>query len=381
MLCALPAVMPTYYFNLRGEDFELPDLAGKSLSDDAAARAEAERLAAELVESGPDLGHVAARRGGRGRRRADAAAAGLAAQPGGGLSPCSPIPVRLVPTKERRGPRRLSRRAAGGGGRPRRGGRALPGQVRPRNVPRPHGSPMASCRPGAVRHLRRSDGDDGQVHPGPRGDRAEAAQAVSGRRSRSLRCFSSGRALSPPTVARAGQPMSIFGGVVAGRLGPADADRDSRRGEEAAGRADRPGDGERHPPAVDPGDRPGGVDDEEQAAVLVEPAGRVGAKLRPEVRLLEDAEPRRPGSISSLVRSASFSSRFSSSSTLLARGRSSSSAPPQAAREGARRRRRRDMPAQPGTGPLDPPPPASGESRSRRPDFAQDRSGSRVDPG
>lgn len=43
--------MPTYYFNVRGEDFEVPDLAGKSLSDDAAARAEAERLAAELVES------------------------------------------------------------------------------------------------------------------------------------------------------------------------------------------------------------------------------------------------------------------------------------------------------------------------------------------
>lgn len=43
--------MPTYYFTLRGADFELPDLAGKSLRDDAAARAEAERLAAELVES------------------------------------------------------------------------------------------------------------------------------------------------------------------------------------------------------------------------------------------------------------------------------------------------------------------------------------------
>jgi hypothetical protein len=43
--------MPTYYFNLRGENFELPDLAGKSLSDDAAARTEAERLAAELIES------------------------------------------------------------------------------------------------------------------------------------------------------------------------------------------------------------------------------------------------------------------------------------------------------------------------------------------
>ncbi|HYW14946.1 MAG TPA: hypothetical protein VE891_02175 [Allosphingosinicella sp.] len=43
-------MMPTYYFNLRGENFDLPDLAGKSLSDDAAAREEAERLAAELIE-------------------------------------------------------------------------------------------------------------------------------------------------------------------------------------------------------------------------------------------------------------------------------------------------------------------------------------------
>jgi hypothetical protein len=43
--------MPTYYFNLRGENFELPDLAGQTLSDASAARAEAERLAAELVES------------------------------------------------------------------------------------------------------------------------------------------------------------------------------------------------------------------------------------------------------------------------------------------------------------------------------------------
>ena len=43
--------VPTYYFTLRGGSFELPDLAGKSLPDDAAARAEAERLAAELVEA------------------------------------------------------------------------------------------------------------------------------------------------------------------------------------------------------------------------------------------------------------------------------------------------------------------------------------------
>jgi hypothetical protein len=50
--------MPTYYFNVRGEDFELADLAGKTLSDDAAARAEAERLAAELVESALASGEI-----------------------------------------------------------------------------------------------------------------------------------------------------------------------------------------------------------------------------------------------------------------------------------------------------------------------------------
>jgi hypothetical protein len=51
-------MMPTYYFTLRGQDFDLPDLAGKSLSDDSAARAEAERLAAELVESALAAGSV-----------------------------------------------------------------------------------------------------------------------------------------------------------------------------------------------------------------------------------------------------------------------------------------------------------------------------------
>jgi hypothetical protein len=50
--------MPTYYFNLRGENFELPDLAGKRLDDDSEARAEAERLAAELVESALACGAV-----------------------------------------------------------------------------------------------------------------------------------------------------------------------------------------------------------------------------------------------------------------------------------------------------------------------------------
>ena len=43
--------MPTFYFNVRGEAFEAPDLAGRDFPDQAAARAEAERLAAELVET------------------------------------------------------------------------------------------------------------------------------------------------------------------------------------------------------------------------------------------------------------------------------------------------------------------------------------------
>lgn len=50
--------MPTYYFTLRGESFELPDLTGKRLPDSAAARAEAERLAAELVETALAAGTV-----------------------------------------------------------------------------------------------------------------------------------------------------------------------------------------------------------------------------------------------------------------------------------------------------------------------------------
>ena len=44
-------MIPTYYFQLRGEDFEVPDLAGRQLPDASAARGEAERLAAELVET------------------------------------------------------------------------------------------------------------------------------------------------------------------------------------------------------------------------------------------------------------------------------------------------------------------------------------------
>jgi hypothetical protein len=43
--------MPQFYFTLRGSGFEVPDLAGRHCADEAAARAEAERIAAELVEA------------------------------------------------------------------------------------------------------------------------------------------------------------------------------------------------------------------------------------------------------------------------------------------------------------------------------------------
>jgi hypothetical protein len=41
--------MPTFYFNVRGEELDVPDFAGKELRDAASARAEAERLAAEIA--------------------------------------------------------------------------------------------------------------------------------------------------------------------------------------------------------------------------------------------------------------------------------------------------------------------------------------------
>lgn len=43
--------MPVFYFNIRGEGYEVPDLAGRECADAEAARLEAERLAAELVET------------------------------------------------------------------------------------------------------------------------------------------------------------------------------------------------------------------------------------------------------------------------------------------------------------------------------------------
>lgn len=43
--------MPIFYFHLRGDDYEVPDLAGRSCADDGEARIEAEALAAELAET------------------------------------------------------------------------------------------------------------------------------------------------------------------------------------------------------------------------------------------------------------------------------------------------------------------------------------------
>ncbi len=41
--------MPRYFFNVHGETFANPDLVGRDLSDDDAARAEAHELAKEVV--------------------------------------------------------------------------------------------------------------------------------------------------------------------------------------------------------------------------------------------------------------------------------------------------------------------------------------------
>jgi hypothetical protein len=50
--------MPQFYFTLRGAGFEVPDLAGRHCVDEAAARAEAERIAAELVEAAQVAGEA-----------------------------------------------------------------------------------------------------------------------------------------------------------------------------------------------------------------------------------------------------------------------------------------------------------------------------------
>ncbi|MGI8705686.1 MAG: DUF6894 family protein [Sphingomicrobium sp.] len=43
--------MPRYFFNVHGETFATPDLVGRKLPDDEAARAEAKSLANELAEA------------------------------------------------------------------------------------------------------------------------------------------------------------------------------------------------------------------------------------------------------------------------------------------------------------------------------------------
>ena len=50
--------MPVYYFHLRGDGHELADLTGQTLADEGAARAEAERLVAELIETARIAGRV-----------------------------------------------------------------------------------------------------------------------------------------------------------------------------------------------------------------------------------------------------------------------------------------------------------------------------------
>jgi hypothetical protein len=50
--------MPAYFFHVRGDGFDLPDLTGRQCDGPEAARAEAERLAAELLETALVAGEV-----------------------------------------------------------------------------------------------------------------------------------------------------------------------------------------------------------------------------------------------------------------------------------------------------------------------------------
>lgn len=43
--------MPAYFFHVRGANFDTPDLIGRECDGPEAARSEAERMAAELLES------------------------------------------------------------------------------------------------------------------------------------------------------------------------------------------------------------------------------------------------------------------------------------------------------------------------------------------
>lgn len=48
--------VPIYYFNVRGEGFEVPDTAGRVCTDPAAARREAEIMAADLLGTAHSCG-------------------------------------------------------------------------------------------------------------------------------------------------------------------------------------------------------------------------------------------------------------------------------------------------------------------------------------
>ena len=55
---SLEVPVPIYYFNVRGEGLEMPDIAGRLCADPAAARREAESMAADLVGTALSYGAV-----------------------------------------------------------------------------------------------------------------------------------------------------------------------------------------------------------------------------------------------------------------------------------------------------------------------------------
>lgn len=52
--------MPRYYFNVHGETFATPDLVGRKLADDEAARAEAKSVANEIAQAEISSAHLPA---------------------------------------------------------------------------------------------------------------------------------------------------------------------------------------------------------------------------------------------------------------------------------------------------------------------------------
>ena len=51
-------IVPIYYFNVRGAGFDMPDTAGRLCADPAAARREAELMAADLVSTALAVGEA-----------------------------------------------------------------------------------------------------------------------------------------------------------------------------------------------------------------------------------------------------------------------------------------------------------------------------------